>query len=124
LPHGGVLYELDSAESAQWFSNPANKSKFLEHFGVEVVIKERSFHVLVENVPISFVPDNHAAIDDVEKKAGLKPKTISRARYIKPIARRTPGQRTAHAIFTFSTKEAANQAIKFGLAGSRQKSIW
>jgi gas vesicle protein len=121
LPHGGILYELDSAESAQWFSNPANKSKFLEHFGVEVVIKERSFHVLVENIPISFVPDNHAAIDDVEKKAGLKPKTISRARYIKPIARRTPGQRTAHAIFTFSTKEAANQAIKFGLAVAGKK---
>ncbi|KAG1851878.1 hypothetical protein DFJ58DRAFT_746220 [Suillus subalutaceus] len=92
LPHGGVLYKLDSAESTLWFNNPANKSKFLEHFGVEVVIKDRAYHVLIENVPISFVPDNHAAIDDVEKKAGLKPKSICKARYIKPLARRNPGQ--------------------------------
>ncbi|KAG1844475.1 hypothetical protein F4604DRAFT_1490481, partial [Suillus subluteus] len=54
LPHGRVLYELDSAESTLWFNNPANKSKFLEHFVVEVVIKDRAYHVLIENVPISF----------------------------------------------------------------------
>ncbi|KAG1844474.1 hypothetical protein F4604DRAFT_1596142, partial [Suillus subluteus] len=61
------------------------------------------------------------AIDDVEKKAGLKPKSICKARYIKPIARHNPGQRTAHAIFTFSTKEGANHTIKFGLAVAGKK---
>ncbi|KAG1837426.1 hypothetical protein DFJ58DRAFT_610154, partial [Suillus subalutaceus] len=116
LPHGGVLYELDSVESVLWFNVPAHRSKFLEHFGTEIVIKDRSFHVLVENVPISFIPDNHAAIADVEKKAGLKHKSIYRARYIKLAARRNPGQRTAHVILTFGTKEGANQAIKHGLS--------
>ncbi|KAG2127208.1 hypothetical protein DEU56DRAFT_742502, partial [Suillus clintonianus] len=57
LPHGGVLYELNSAVSAKWFDDPAHRSKFLEHFGIEVVIKDRSFHVIVENAPISFIPD-------------------------------------------------------------------
>ncbi|KAG2127209.1 hypothetical protein DEU56DRAFT_720344, partial [Suillus clintonianus] len=35
--------------------------------------------------------------------------------------RRNPGQRTAHVIFTFSTKEGANQAIRFGLSVEGKK---
>ncbi|KAG2347094.1 hypothetical protein BDR05DRAFT_877440 [Suillus weaverae] len=116
LPHGGVLYELDSVESTNWFNIPAHRSKFLEHFGTEIVIKDRSFHVLVENVPISFVLDNQAALAEVKKKAGLKPRSIYRGRYIKPIARHNPGQPTAHIILTFGTKEGANHAIKHGLS--------
>ncbi|KAG1787598.1 uncharacterized protein HD556DRAFT_1213609, partial [Suillus plorans] len=57
LPHGGVLYELDSAESASWLNNPPNRSKFLEGFGIEVVLRDRAYHVIVENVPINFVPE-------------------------------------------------------------------
>ncbi|KAG1796595.1 uncharacterized protein BJ212DRAFT_1290274, partial [Suillus subaureus] len=90
LPHGGVLYELNSTELAMWFNTPMNRSKFLEHFGIEVVIKDRSFNILIENIPVAFVPENHTALSDVEKKSGLKPKSILKARYIKPIARCRP----------------------------------
>ncbi|KAG2755642.1 hypothetical protein P692DRAFT_20844481 [Suillus brevipes Sb2] len=85
LPHGGVLYKLNSPEAAEWFNTAANRGYFLEHFRVEI------------------------------KKVGLKPKTISKVQYIKPEARRKPGQQTAHIIVTFNSKEGANQAIKFGL---------
>lgn len=115
LPHGGVLYELNSTEAAEWFNVAANRGYFLEHFGAEIVIKERTHNVIVENVPVTFVSNNPAALADIEKKAGLKPRTISKTRYIKPEARRKPGQRTAHIIVTFNSKEGANQAIKFGL---------
>lgn len=121
LQHGGILYELNSPEAAAWFNTPANKSQFLNHFGPEIVIKERTFHVLVENVPISFMPSNLAAITDIEKKAGLKPRSISRTHYIKPEAQHHPNQHTAHTIFTFSTKEGANHAIKFGLSVEGKK---
>jgi len=77
--------------------------------------------VLVENVPISFVPENRYALADIEKKAGLKPGSIAKARYIKPESRRRQGQRTAHTVSTFKTKEDANQAIKFGLSVESKK---
>ncbi|KAG2108630.1 uncharacterized protein F5147DRAFT_635631 [Suillus discolor] len=121
LSHGGALYKFDSAESVQWLNVPAHRSKFLEHFGIETVIKDRSFNVLVENIPIAFSPENNAALAEVETKAGLKSKSIHRARYIKPMARRNPDQRTAHAIFTFGSKESTNQAIKFGLSVEGKK---
>jgi hypothetical protein len=77
--------------------------------------------VLIENVPTLFVPDNKYTLAEIEKKAGLKTGAIAKARYIKPESRRQPGQRTAHAILTFSTKEDANQAIKFGLSIESKK---
>ncbi|KAG1847161.1 hypothetical protein DFJ58DRAFT_639389, partial [Suillus subalutaceus] len=121
LPHGGILYELNSKNSAEWFNTPSNRSNFLERFGTNVAIKDRSFHVLMENIPITFVSDSTAAIADIEKKAGLTLKSIIKARYIKPIARRSPNQRTAHVILTFKTRESANQAIKFGLPIASKK---
>jgi hypothetical protein len=121
LPHGGVLYELNSKDSAEWFNSPTNRSNFLEYFAPNASIKDRSYHVLMENVPITFIPDNPAAIADIEKKAGLNPKSISKAKFIKPAARRHPNQRTAHVVITFASKEHANQAIKFGLAIAGKK---
>ncbi|KAG1888690.1 hypothetical protein F4604DRAFT_1521298, partial [Suillus subluteus] len=57
LPHGGILYELNSKESANWFNKPSNRSNFLEHFGTNVTIKDWTFNVLMENVPVVFFPE-------------------------------------------------------------------
>ncbi|KAG1798862.1 uncharacterized protein HD556DRAFT_1216167, partial [Suillus plorans] len=67
LPHGGVLYELNLKTSAEWFNIMANKSNFLEFYRTNVIIKDRSYHILMENAPVSFVPDNPAAIANIEK---------------------------------------------------------
>ncbi|KAG1794808.1 uncharacterized protein HD556DRAFT_1236238, partial [Suillus plorans] len=56
LPHGGILYELDSAESAQWLNTPTHRGKFAVNFGPNATIKDRSFNILVENVPLSYNP--------------------------------------------------------------------
>ncbi|KAG1886671.1 hypothetical protein F4604DRAFT_1675544 [Suillus subluteus] len=78
LPHGGIIYEMESATSAEWIATPANRSAFLEHFGPEVIVKDRAYHIIVENVPISFNPLAASSIADIEKKGGLKHNTISR----------------------------------------------
>ncbi|KAG1867706.1 hypothetical protein F4604DRAFT_1584980 [Suillus subluteus] len=117
----GVLYELNSVESAAWFNISANHSKFLDEFSIEVVIRERAYHIIVENVPINFIPEQLAALADIEKKAGLKPKSITKARYIKPISRCSPEQQTAHVILTLNTKEGANQVVKFRLLVAGKK---
>jgi len=121
LPHGGILYELDSTESVQWFNTPANRSNFLERFGADILIKDRTFQVIVENVPLSFTPEDQITLRDIEKKAGIKPNSITKARYIKPPQRRSPNQRTAHIILTLNSKEAANHSIKFGLSIAGKK---
>lgn len=115
LLQGGILYELDSKILAEWFNIPSNHSNFFKYYASNVTIREQSFHILMENVPITFVPDSPAAITDIENKAGFKARTISKARYIKPIARCQLNQRMAHVAITLSSKASANQAIKTGL---------
>ncbi|KAG2072434.1 hypothetical protein BDR04DRAFT_1013727, partial [Suillus decipiens] len=116
-----ILYELNSPKAAAWFNTPANWSQFLNHFRPEIVIKECSFHILIENVLLSFTPSNSAATADIEKKAGLQPRSINRTCYIKLEARHHPNQCMSHTIFTFSMKEGANQVIKFGLTVEGKK---
>jgi hypothetical protein len=121
LPHGGILYELDSTASVQWFNTPINRSNFLNRFGTDILIKDRSFQVLVEYVPLSFAPEDKATLTDIEKKAGITPSSIIKARYVKPIQRRLPTQRTAHIILTLNSKTSANQIIKHGLSIAGKK---
>jgi hypothetical protein len=115
LTHGGILYELNNQESAAWLNTPGNRSSFLEHFGAEVIIKDRSYQLIIENVPISFNPSSPMAIAEIETKGGLQQKSVIKARYIKPVARRTPNQRTAHIALSLSTKTSANQIIRHGI---------
>ncbi|KAG2089124.1 uncharacterized protein F5147DRAFT_556739, partial [Suillus discolor] len=116
LPHGGILYELNAPGSAKWISIPANRSNFLNHFGTDIVIKDRAFHLLLENVPISFDPNSQIILVEVEQKGGLSQDDIVKARYIKPITRRNPRQRTGHIALTLKSKRSANQIIRFGIS--------
>ncbi|KAG1764360.1 hypothetical protein EDD22DRAFT_739183, partial [Suillus occidentalis] len=73
-------------------------------FGADIIIKDRAYHLLLENVPISFDPNSQIALADMERKGGLTRDDIIKARYIKPIARRSPNQRTAHVTLTLKSK--------------------
>ncbi|KAG2051730.1 hypothetical protein BDR06DRAFT_889374 [Suillus hirtellus] len=116
LPHGGILYELNATTSAAWINIPTNRSTFLNHFGADIIIKDCAYHLLLENVPISFDPNSQIALADMERKGSLTWDNIIKARYIKPIARRSPNQRTAHVTLTLKSKNAANQIIRFGIS--------
>ncbi|KAG2115091.1 uncharacterized protein F5147DRAFT_531693, partial [Suillus discolor] len=62
LPHGGILYKLNSKESAELFNTPTNHSNFLERFSTNITIKDRLFLVLMENVPLAFILESTTAI--------------------------------------------------------------
>ncbi|KAG1807800.1 uncharacterized protein BJ212DRAFT_1281516, partial [Suillus subaureus] len=65
-------------------------------FSTNITIENQIYHVLMENIPIAFCPDSTAALTDPKKKASIAPKSILKARYIKPIVRRNPNEGTAH----------------------------
>ncbi|KAG2343433.1 hypothetical protein BDR05DRAFT_841070, partial [Suillus weaverae] len=113
LPYGGILYELNAPTSAEWINIPTNRSTFLNHFGTDIIIKDHTFHLLLENVPISFDPNSQIALAEMEHKGGLRRDDVAKAHYIKPIARCNPNQRTAHVALTLKSKNATNQIIKF-----------
>lgn len=115
LTHGGILYELNNQESVVWLSTPGNRSSFLEHFGAEVIIKDQSYQLIMINVPISFNPTSPMVISEIETKGSLQPKSVIKARYIKPVTHRNPNQWTTHIALSLSSKTSANQIICHGI---------
>ncbi|KAG1879041.1 hypothetical protein F4604DRAFT_1998595 [Suillus subluteus] len=79
LPHGGILYEFNAPTSAEWINIPANRSNFLNHFGTDIIIKECAYHLLLENVPISFDPNSKIILAEMERKGGLEQDDITKA---------------------------------------------
>ncbi|KAJ6570536.1 hypothetical protein DFH09DRAFT_1080093 [Mycena vulgaris] len=68
-----------------------------------------------EFVPVSFDPELGRAFEVIEDANGLDRGALVQARFIKPPARRHPGQRSAHAIFGFASAASANHVIRHSL---------
>jgi hypothetical protein len=119
LANGGIVFDLDTEEAARWIQ--ANKSKFVSKFSGTATIKDRALTVIVEYVPLSHSPEALAEMRQIERHSKLPAGSLLATRWIKPIHRRSAGQRSAHIIAKFTTTEAANQSIRDGLiiAGKR-----
>jgi hypothetical protein len=119
LANGGIVFDLDTEEAAKWIQ--ANKDTFLSKFSGTATIKDRALAVIVEYVPLSHSPDALAEMRKIERDSKLPAGSLLATRWIKPIHRRTAGQKSAHVIAKFANTEAANQSIRDGLiiAGKR-----
>ncbi|KAJ3743860.1 hypothetical protein EV360DRAFT_15300, partial [Lentinula raphanica] len=81
----------------------------------EIKVSFEAYETVVEFVPISQDLGDDASLREVERVSSLKEGSIKRARWIKPVERRSSRQRVAHAIFSFDSPESANQAISNGI---------
>ncbi|KAI0363584.1 hypothetical protein BV20DRAFT_957938 [Pilatotrama ljubarskyi] len=81
---------------------------------------ERTYKLVVERVPVAFDPHDATVLRAVEAAHGLASNAIVRADWIKPIARCSPGQRTAFLMLTVTGVDQANRVLKgLTLAGRR-----
>ena len=113
LQNGSIVYELINPESATWLCK--EKAEFTKHYGEATVMKDKSVSILVEYVPITHNPDALGESKKIEREMGLPAKSIESTRWIKPMTRRSVGQRTAHLITKLHSPEATNQALRDGL---------
>jgi hypothetical protein len=115
LKNGGALLQLNTNKAADWLRGEKATASFLEQMGGTSTIKSRQWNTIVEFVPITFNPNNLDGLREVEKVSGLPRGTIASAKYFKPEHKRKPQQQSAHAMLSFTTREAANHAIEHGL---------
>ena len=113
LANGGILFDMESLDSAKWIQD--NKNAFIEKFSSAAVVKERAISVIVKYVPIRHSPGALSECRKIEWDSRLPPNTITSTRWVKPIQHRTQGQQTAHIIAKFSTVKATNLSIRDGL---------
>jgi hypothetical protein len=83
---GGILLKLDSNEVALWFQNKEICKKFLEKLHQNTTIKLRSFHIVVQFVPLTLHLEKQTDLQEIEEMNGLGEGNIQKARWIKPVA--------------------------------------
>jgi len=55
LQNGGIVYELNKPELAQWLRK--EKVEFTKHYGESSIIKDKSVSIIVEYIPVTHNPD-------------------------------------------------------------------
>jgi len=115
LRNGGALVEMDSDTATTWLADQDNRIKLCRKIGPDVVFRTRVHNLIAFNVPLDISPDDIKHREEICEVNNLEPGQIVSMKWIKPIHRRTPNQRTAHLTLTFTNPDAANRAITNGL---------
>lgn len=117
LANEGLLYELNSSESASWLRNQDVKTVFLKYYGGgdNACFKDRTWQLLLDYTPVTLNVSDSAVLQAIEERNNLPLGTLKEAKWIKPPEYRTPKQRTALLLLGLSTVNAANQILRDGI---------
>ena len=115
LRNGGLILQFGSKEAAEWFRQSHVELTILPKIDKSATVKERSFQILVPRVLTIFDTSKEEYLREIEEQNNIHPRRIRKAKWIKPIYRRAPGQQFAHLALMVSTPEDANIIIRDGL---------
>jgi len=115
LRNGGALVEMDSEVATTWMLDQENRKKLCDKIGPSVVFRSRVHNLIAFNVPLGINPDDQKHRQEICEVNSLDAETIAAMRWVKPVHRRAPTQRTAHLILTFNSADAANRVITNGI---------
>lgn len=115
LRKGGFTVLFSGKEVVSWLQDEGVEFEFTVALADDASIAKRTFSMLVPRIPLTFDPTEDSHLREIEECNELPKGTIIKARWIKPINRRTPEQRAAHAIFALKDPKLANICIRDGL---------
>jgi len=110
-----LLLTLNSKEVANWVREPGNEEMFADSFAKGAHIRDRLYNIVAPRVPLTFEPGNVTHLREIEKANGLTSHALHKARWIKPVEHRRPGQTHTFAILSFALVDTANKLIRDGL---------
>ena len=116
LRNGGLIVQLMTKEATTWLRESTNELSFINKLDANAYIKDREYPILVPRVPLTFDPANQEHLREVESMNNLPPKTIGKARWIKPEYRRHPKQKFAYATLSLTSACEANRLIRDGMS--------
>jgi len=114
MRNGGLLLKLDSSEAAEWLKRDEIREGFLTNIGSGANIKDRTYQVIVQFVPIRFKPDDNQHLRDYEEFNDIEPNSVLKAEWIKPVHDRREGQRVATMRVYHRDAHSANKILSEG----------
>ena len=115
MEEGKILIEVESDSTARWFANSVNRNSLCERLGSNFIFVARTYSVIVFNAPLTIDIHDTSHSSEICEANNWDDETIKEMRWVKPIDRRTPNQRSAHLIMLFTDPIAANRAIAEGI---------
>jgi hypothetical protein len=112
----GVLLEANCAEVLAWIRMEGRREFFSDFMEKESTIKDRTYPVVINFVPITFRPHLDVDLRETEEVNGFKNGELITARWFKPEHRRAEGQRFAHCLVQFSSPDTANTVLRNGMS--------
>ncbi|KAJ6525116.1 hypothetical protein B0H19DRAFT_1276208 [Mycena capillaripes] len=111
LRSGAIVFHLSSATGAEWVRVPKRITAFLAGIGV------------VEFVPVSFDPKLSRAFETIEDANGIGRHEIVQARFIKPLARRRPGQKYGKRVSARKLLSEPIRCLKCQIIGANHSAL-
>jgi hypothetical protein len=115
LKNRGVLVEMDNDSALAWIQKEDNSLAFRTDIGADVVIKPRTHMVIAFNAPLTLNPDDPAHTNEIRTTNNIDDGILTAIRWIKPPARRSLEQKSAHLFLSFTDAKSANRVISEGL---------
>jgi hypothetical protein len=115
LQRGGIIYVMRTVAAAEWLRQADIREKFMSFFGGQGRMRERGCVIVLKFVPVTFEPSSPSARRRVEEENEMRREEIVEAKWLKDRDKRTQGQRTAFALLTIRTAQAANKILREGM---------
>jgi hypothetical protein len=97
---GTILLTMDSKETTLWIREPENEAVFADSFTNGTFIRDREYSLVAPRIPLTFEPNNATHLREIEEVNNLPYHVIQKARWIKLLSRRRPGQTHTFAILS------------------------
>ena len=110
----GVLIELETDNAFRWINKKDNKFQFSVEVGPDVIFKPQSHTIIAFNVPLTIDPENEAHRKEICDANHLEKEAIASICWVKPVAQRSPEQKSAHLFISFTDPFSANRALANG----------
>ncbi|KAF8597955.1 hypothetical protein BDV93DRAFT_429733, partial [Ceratobasidium sp. AG-I] len=113
LARGGIRYEMGDRTQAAYLSQTVVSEEFEKGFG-GVSCRGQGAQVLLQCTPVTFQPEDPAALRSLERENHLNAGDILSARWVKPVRRRSPNQKQAVVRLDLRSQELADRLITEG----------
>ncbi|OAX31978.1 hypothetical protein K503DRAFT_656691, partial [Rhizopogon vinicolor AM-OR11-026] len=90
--NGDIVMEMMNEMAAQHLREDNTKRAFIDKLDPNATIKDRSYPIVMQFVPISFNPSQRENLTNLERENGWKEGSVLTAQWIKPPERRTKEQ--------------------------------
>jgi len=123
LKNGGILFELESENSASWLKQPEITTAFEKCFPGVVSVKGNNYQVVVQFLPVRLRNHLEELFTAIENENNLFKGSIANARWLRNPNNWGANQTKAHAVFSLRYGADVNNIINGGLVGPTNRRI-